>query len=167
MSIILSQNVSHLVRDAFWVLLIASVTPVTGCVSSDTYQLAKKDAENARSVLQNEQRHAQEISEANKRMKMQIEELQANLREMKENLVRTEREWRDTRDELLRIKIDREQQRRGGQQREAQLGLDTSRPLVPLPSETEASRRKAASPEEIKQRLKTVLEQLQGVLQEF
>jgi septal ring factor EnvC (AmiA/AmiB activator) len=167
MSSIQSQNVSPFVRRAFWMLLITSVTLANGCVSSDTYQLAKQDAENARLLLQNEQQHAQGLSEANKRMKLQIEELQATLREMKENLVRTEREWRETRDELLRIKIDREQQRRGGQQRDAQPGLDTSRPLVPLPSETEASRRKAASPEEIKQRLKTVLEHLQGVLQEF
>jgi hypothetical protein len=167
MGIILSPNVSRSIRRILWALILASVAPMMGCVGSDTYQLARKDAENARLLFQNEQRHAQELSEANKRMKLQIEELQANLREMKDNLARTERDWRETRDELLRIKIDREQQRRSGHQREAQLGLDTSRPLVPLPSETESSRRKASSPEEVKQRLKTVLEQLQGVLQEF
>jgi TolA-binding protein len=151
--------------------LVAGLAIMTACVSTDAYELARKDAENARLLHQNEQRHAQELALANKRMKQQIEEMQATLREMRETLARTERDWRETRDELLRIKIDREQQRRGGREREAQVGLETLKQPTEAsrsaPPDLEGARRKASPPDEVKQRLKTVLEQLQGVLQEF
>jgi hypothetical protein len=151
--------------------LIAGLAIMTACVSSDAYELARKDADNARLLHQNEQRHAQELALANKRMKQQVEEMQATLREMRDTLARSERDWREARDELLRIKIDREQQRRSGRERDAPVGLETSRQPTeaprPVPPDVEAARRKASPPDEVKQRLKTVLEQLQGVLQEF
>ena len=174
-----SRAISRAVVRVIWMSpLIAALALIAGCVSHDAYELARKDAENARLLHQNEQRHALELAAANKRMKQQIDEMQASVREMRDNLARTEREWREARDELLRIKIDREQ-RRNSRERDAQLGLDSSKPLPPdalkspadaprpIPPDGDAARRKASPPDEVKQRLKTVLEQLQGVLQEF
>jgi len=62
----------------------------TGCVSSSTYELAKSNATTA------------------KQMKLQIEALEATLRDTREKLERTDQDWREARDELLRVKIERE-----------------------------------------------------------
>jgi hypothetical protein len=131
----------------------------SACVSGDTYELAKKDAENARLLYQNEQRQTLDLVANNKRLKQQIEELDAALRETKEKLARINREWLETRDELLRLKIEREQ-RRSARHGESQLNLDTAKP-----DSDERAKRQLQS-EDPKRRLKEILEELQGLLQQ-
>jgi septal ring factor EnvC (AmiA/AmiB activator) len=132
----------------------------TACVSGDSYALAKRDAENARLLYQSEQRQAQELAANNKRLKQQLEELDAALKETRDKLARSDREWREARDELLRLKIEREQ-RRTSRDGESQLNLDTAKP--------DADVRPKPSPQsdESKRRLKELLEQLHGLLQQY
>jgi chromosome segregation ATPase len=134
---------------------------VTGCVSSDSYALAKRDAENARLLYQNEQRQAQELAANNKRLKQQIEELDVALRETRDKLTRSDREWREARDELLRLKIEREQHRTSRERGDSQLNLDTAKP------DTDDRPRTHPQSDEAKRRLKDLLEQLHGLLQQY
>ncbi|MGH7251520.1 MAG: hypothetical protein ACREIK_06650, partial [Nitrospiraceae bacterium] len=95
-------------REVFVVfgMMVAGVS--MGCVSSNTYELAKSNAENAKLLYQNEQRRSQELAGTAKQMKLQIEGLEATLRDTREKLERTDRDWRETRDELLKLKIEQE-----------------------------------------------------------
>ena len=138
-----------------------------GCVSLSSYELAKSNAENAKLLYQNEQRRSQELAASNKQVKIRSDELEANLREVRTQLEHTDKEWRETRDELLRYKIDREQQRRKFRQGDTPLRLETER--VAPEAETEARLKAQAQPQtgDPKRRLKELMQQLQTVLQEF
>ena len=136
-----------------------------GCVSSSTYELAKSNAENAKLLYQNEQRRSQELAGTAKQMKLQIEGLEATLRDTREKLERTDRDWRETRDELLRVKIEREQQRR-----KIRVGDFLTRPEMEKPTldvEPEARIKHQAESEDAKRLLKELMQQLQTVLQQF
>src|SRR3712207_4953128 len=86
------------------------VGTLTACVSAGTYEEARLAAQRQ---LQNEQRVSQGLAGSNKLLKQWIDELESSLRHTREQLTRTEKEWRETRDELLKLKIEKEQQRRG------------------------------------------------------
>jgi len=119
----------------------------TGCVSSSTYELAKSNATTA------------------KQMKLQIEALEATLRDTREKLERTDRDWRETRDELLRVKIEREQQRR-----KIRVGDFLTRPEMEKPTldvESEALVKPQPKSEDAKRRLKELMQQLQTVLEHY
>jgi hypothetical protein len=144
-------------------LLVLGVS--TGCVSTNTYELAKSNAENAKLLYQNEQRRSQELVASAKQMKLQVEALEATLRDTREKLERTDRDWRETRDELLRFKIDREQQRR-----KIRVGDFLTRPELEkakLGGESEARFKPQAESEDAKRRLKELLQQLQTVLEHY
>jgi hypothetical protein len=144
-------------------LLVLGVS--TGCVSSSTYELAKSNAENAKLLYQNEQRRSQELVASAKQMKLQVEALEATLRDTREKLERTDRDWRETRDELLRFKIDREQQRR-----KIRVGDFLTRPELEkatLGVESEARFKPQAESEDAKRRLKELLQQLHTVLEHY
>ena len=100
-------------------------------------------------------------------MMLQIEGLEATLRETREKLERADRDWRETRDELLRVKIEREQQRRKGRQRlvETQPLLEAEKAAVA--SELEARFKQQAESEDAKRRLKELMQQLQTVLEHY
>jgi len=152
-------------REVFVVLgmMVAGVS--MGCVSSSTYELAKSNAENAKLLYQNEQRRSQELVASAKQMKQQIESLEAILREAREKLERTDRDWRETRDELLKLKIEREQQRR-----KIRVGDFLTRPEMekpPLDVESEARVKPQAESEDAKRRLKELMQQLQTVLEHY
>ena len=137
----------------------------TGCVSSNTYELAKSNAENAKLLYQNEQRRSQELVASAKQMKLQIEALEATLRDTREKLERTDRDWRETRDELLRFKIDREQQRR-----KIRVGDFLTRPEIEKPTldvESEARVKPQTESEDAKRRLKELMQQLQTVIEHY
>jgi hypothetical protein len=157
-------------RDRHAVLFFLATTALLcvgtiGCVSTEAYELAKKDADNARLLYQNEQRRGQELALSNKKMKQHLEELDATLKDMREKVSRTEREWRETRDELLRIKIEQEQRRGALRHSPSQLGLEDARPA---PVGPEGPPRKVPpGSDETKRRLRDLLEQLQDVLQQF
>jgi septal ring factor EnvC (AmiA/AmiB activator) len=140
-------------------LLIASAAfgvLLTGCVSSSTYELAKRDAEKAMLLYQNEQHRTQELATANKQLKQQVEALQVTLKDTQEKFERADRDWRETRDELLKLKIEREQQARGRARRG-----EAERAVLGLP---EPAPKSAFESEETKRRLKELMQQLQSVL---
>ena len=145
---------------------VLALAASTGCVSSSTYQLAKSNAENAKLLYLNEQRRAQELSSTVKQQKLEMESLEATLRDTREKLERTDREWRETRDELLKLKIDQEQRRKGRQRPgETQAGLEAEKTAVA--AELETRLKQQAESEDAKRRLKELVQQLQSVLQQF
>ncbi|MEK6526469.1 MAG: hypothetical protein AABZ22_06315 [Nitrospirota bacterium] len=145
--------------------MVAGVS--TGCVSSSTYELAKSNAENAKLLYQNEQRRSQELAATAKQMKLQLETLEATLRDTREKLERTDRDWREARDELLRVKIEREQQRRKGRERvvETLSRIEAEKPAsAPDP---EALLKQQGQSDETKRRLKELMQQLQTALEHY
>lgn len=137
----------------------------TACVSGSTYELAKSNAENAKLLYQNEQRRSQELVATNKRMKQQIDDLESNLRISREQLERKDKEWREARDELLRMKIDKEQQRHKSRDRltEASPRPEVVEKAGPA-SDFDSRPKSQAQSEDAKRRVKELLEQLQGLL---
>lgn len=153
-------------REVFAVFGVLVLAASTGCVSSSTYALAKSNAENAKLLYQNEQRRSQELTANVKQMNLQIEGLEATLRETREKLERTDREWRETRDELLKLKIEQEQRRKGRQRLvETQPMLEAEKAAIA--AEVETRFKQQAESEDAKRRLKELMQQLQAVLEHF
>lgn len=144
------------------VLGCSLIAASAGCVSSSTYELAKSHADNAKLLYQNEQRRSQELLANEKRLKQHVEELQASLHDARDKLTRTDKDWRETRDELLRLKIEREQLRQRSRDRTPDLTLhpETDKPAL----DPETLSRAQGQPEESKRHLKALLQQLQSAL---
>jgi len=79
----------------------------TGCVVGSTHEQAQQKAY---AQHQEDQRQIVELGVANRRLKGRVEELESSLKSAREQLTRIEQERKDIRDELLRLKIDKEQQ---------------------------------------------------------
>ena len=94
---------------------------------------------------------------ANKKLKQRVEELDTALQSTREQLGRTEREWKEVRDELLKLKIEKEQQPGKRRDRMAQEksgdGPDDQIKQLRL--------------DEARRRAKELLQQLQGMMEQF
>ena len=90
----------------FAALALIGIGGLAGCVSSGTHNEAIRHAELR---LQSEQRLTQELATSNKELRFRNAELESTLRSVRDQLMRTDKEWRDARDELLKIKISQEQ----------------------------------------------------------
>lgn len=82
----------------------------SGCVSSERYELTRREAEHARLLYENEQRRAQELAASNQQLKRKLQELEGRLQNEREKLERSVAEYRETRDELFRLNLDRQRQ---------------------------------------------------------
>lgn len=87
-----------------------------GCASSGTFEQKIREADTAKQ-LHREREVSKILNTTNRKQQVRIEELEARLRATQEQLARTEREWREARDELVSLKIEREQQLRQGPHR--------------------------------------------------
>ncbi len=126
----------------------------SGCVASSTYEQAQKTAERQ---LLNEQRLAQDLAAGNRQMKQRIGELESTLRSMQEQLALTDKDWKDTRDELLRMKIDKEQRPR---ERDRISRSDK-------PGTEADDRLSQGRSDETMRRVKDLLQQIQRLLQQY
>jgi|CXWL01.1.fsa_nt_gi septal ring factor EnvC (AmiA/AmiB activator) len=126
----------------------------TGCVSQTSYELARKDADMATLRYQQEQERTQGLTATNKKMRQYVDELETSLRDTKERLARADKDWKDTRDELLKLKITQEQ----GQKR------SKGRDIMTPPPGPETSGR-SVEPDTTKRQIKELLEQLQQLVQ--
>jgi hypothetical protein len=79
----------------------------TGCVASSTYELAQQTAY---AQHQEDQRQISHLTGANRKLKARMEDLEASLQSSQDQLARTEEERKAIRDEMLRLKIQKEQQ---------------------------------------------------------
>lgn len=132
------------------------VCGATGCVSTRTFEEAQQ---RAYARHQEDQRQILDLTVSNKRLTQRIDELEASLQSAREQAARTEKEWKEARDELLKLKIEKEQA--PGRRRD-RAGQD--RP----PSESgDDQLRLRERIEEAKRRVKEVLQQLQGMLDQF
>ena len=77
-----------------------------GCVRTSKYELARKDAEQAR-------QQARDLLVTQQQMQQRIQELEATLESWRTQLVRTEQDWKEVRDSLIRTRIHKELQRQG------------------------------------------------------
>ncbi len=136
-----------------------------GCVSSGTYQEMKQAAEDAQRNLQRERQKVQAIEKAEVERKKQMEEWLAKLGGSVERLDGMTKSWNDLRVELRRLRIDRELER------QAQSGKPGGIGLV-IESQGSQPDPQASTPKPFvfsndpKLRLKDLLNQLQGVIQE-
>lgn len=145
-------------------LLLGLATALSGCVSSAKYELARKDAEHARMLYQRESDRTGQLTEQVKQMKQRLEELDAKLQEAQEEARRAGREYKDVRDELLRLKIAQEQSRHQAKERlkHVQRLLEKEKAMI----ETEAGLTNEPGPvsEQSHQRIRRLLEEMRGLL---
>ncbi|MBA2251548.1 MAG: hypothetical protein H0W13_02405, partial [Nitrospirales bacterium] len=89
-------------------IVISSVLAslLTGCVASSTYEQAQ---EKAYVQHQQDQRQILDLNVGNRRLKEKVETLESSLQASREQLTRTEQERKEMRDEMLRLKIEKEQ----------------------------------------------------------
>ncbi|WP_447972708.1 hypothetical protein [Nitrospira sp. Kam-Ns4a] len=136
----------------------------TGCVSSSTYELARKDAENARLLYQNETRRAQELAATVVQLTAQIERTQAELKKAQEQIARTEQEFQATRDELLRLKIDWEQHQHALRKQLKVAQAHLQREQAVLDAEADLRSKTEGQSEETRRRVKALVVQIQTLL---
>jgi monoamine oxidase len=139
---------------------------LVGCVSQNTYELARMDAENARLRYQQETQRTQALTEQVKQMKLQIEELETKARIAGETADRATRDYKQVRDELLAMKISQEQEQHRIKTKLKQnlKQLDQERALLELDQDL-SKKYENASPE-TKQRVRELLQQIDGLLQQ-
>ena len=139
-------------------LVISSVLTglQTGCVAGSTYEHAQQKAS---AQHQQDQRQIVELGVAKRRLKERVEELESSLQSAREQLARTEQERKDIRDELLRLKIDKEQQ--PGRRHDRLRG---DRPPSDIEDENARLRDRL---EDTKRRVKELFQQLQHMLEQF
>jgi len=126
----------------------------SGCVSNQTFEQAQQKAY---AQLQQEQQQLLELNVTNKRLKQRADELEAALQLTREQLGRTEKEWKEVRDELLKLKIEKEQQ--PGKRRD-RVGQEKS-------GEGQDDQLKHLRLDEARRRAKELLQRLQGMVDQF
>jgi hypothetical protein len=142
------------------------LTGLVGCVSQNTYDLARMDAENARLRYQQETQRTQALTEQIKQMKLQIEDLETKSRIAGETADRATRDYKQVRDELLAMKISQEQEQHRIKTKLKQnlKQLDQERALLELDQDLGKKYENAAP--ETKQRVRELLQQIDGLLQQ-
>jgi len=135
-------------------MTIAVTALWSGCVSNRTFE---ESQQKSYTQHQQDQQHILELNVANKKLKQRVEELDTALQSTREQLGRTEREWKEVRDELLKLKIEKEQQPGKRRDRMAQEksgdGPDDQIKQLRL--------------DEARRRAKELLQQLQGMMEQF
>jgi septal ring factor EnvC (AmiA/AmiB activator) len=139
----------------------------TGCVRSGSYNALKNELDGVRLQYETEKIRAQDIRSENRKLKQEIAELDGKFRSWREQLARTEQEWKDTRDDLLRVKIDKEQQRVGPRDQVTQsrfrLIPESTRPD---PEPTLQSDTQSVDVKRRLKELKGVVQQIQNLLEQ-
>lgn len=139
---------------------------LVGCVSQNTYDLARMDAENAKLRYQQEAQRTQALTEQIRQMKIQIDDLETKSRAAGETADRATREYKQVRDELLAMKISQEQEQHRIKTKLKQnlKQLDQERTLLEL--EQDLGKKYENATPETKQRVKELLQQIDGLLQQ-
>ncbi len=127
-----------------------------GCVAGSTYEQAQ---EKAYVQHQQDERQILDLSVANRRLKERVDDLESSLQSAREQLTRTEQERKDMRDEMLRLKIEKEQQPGRRQDR-----LSGERAPSDIQDENARLRDRI---EDAKRRVKELFQQLQHMLEQF
>jgi chromosome segregation ATPase len=128
----------------------------TGCVAGSTYEQAQQKAYEQH---QQDQTQILNLGVANRRLKERAEELESSLQSAHEQLTRIEQERKQIRDELLRLKIEKEQQPGRRQDR-----LRGDRPPSDVQDENARLRDRM---EDTKRRVKELFQQLERMLEQF
>jgi len=136
-------------------MTIAVIAVWSGCVSNRTFE---ESQQRSYTQHQQDQQHLLELNIANKKLKQRIEELETALQSTRDQLSRTEREWKEVRDELLKMKIDKEQQQPG--RRRDRVAQEKS-------GEGQDDQIKQLRLDEARRRAKELLQQLQGMMEQF
>ena len=135
-------------------MMIAVTATGGGCVSNQTFEQAQQKAY---SQHQQDQQHILELNLANKKLKQRSEELETALQATRDQLGRTEKEWKEVRDELLKLKIEKEQQP----------GRKRDRVTQEKSGEGPDDQIKQLRLDEARRRAKELLQQLQGMMEQF
>ena len=136
-------------------MTIAVTAVWSGCVSNRTFEEAQQ---RSYTQHQQDQQHLLELNVANKKLKQRIEELETALQSTRDQLGRTEREWKEVRDELLKLKIEKEQQQPG--RRRDRVAQEKS-------GDGQDDQIKQLRLDEARRRAKELLQQLQGMMEQF
>lgn len=95
------------------VLMALTVVGINGCVSSGTYQAAKKEAEDAQRELRRERERMAAIEKVQTERKKQMDDLLARLGGVTDRLDGISKSFGDLRNEVTRMRISRELEHSG------------------------------------------------------
>lgn len=134
----------------------------SGCVSSGTYQLAQKEAEDAQRELKKERDKIAAIEKVQAERKKQMDEWLAKLGSVVDRMDVIAKTFGDLRNEVTRLRISRELERGKAS------GISFALEGEPLLSQSkEEMQPKASVPSgDAKQRLKDLLQTLQGLMEQ-
>jgi chromosome segregation ATPase len=135
-------------------MTLATTALWSGCVSNQTFEQAQQKSYTQH---QQDQQHILELNVANRKLKQRIDELETALQSTRDQLGRTEKEWKEVRDELLKLKIEKEQQPGRRRDRVAQEKL----------GDGPDDQIKQLRLDEARRRAKELLQQLQGMMEQF
>lgn len=144
--------------------IVLGLASVVSCVSQTSYELARMDAENAQLRYQQEAQRAQALAEQVKQMKFQIEDLETKQRTASEIADRATREYKQVRDELLAMKIRQEQEQHRIKARLRQNLKQLNQERTLLETEQDLSTKYEGATPETKERVKELLQQIDGLL---
>ncbi len=147
-----------------WAVLLGASMALTGCVSSTTYELAKRDAQNATLLLQHEQRRIQDLTAEHKRMTQRIEQLQADLQKTQQELTVRDQAWRETRDELLQLKIDQEKTQHQIKRRLKEAKAHLQQEQAALETALALQAQTQGQSEDTKRRIQELIQEIQNLL---
>lgn len=150
---------------------LGAVLPMVtvGCVSTDLYETAKREAQQTQAQLHKEQGRAQALELQNKDLAQRMDKMEKwvdKLWHTSERLEGLGKDLDELRDELVRLRIDRELQRQKGRSQSPMGGIR----LEPEPDRPEAEPAAKIKPqvssEEAKQRLRDLMQQLKTILEQ-
>lgn len=104
---------------------------IPGCVSSSTYKAAKKEAEDLRHELQQERLKVVAVEKMHAQRIKQMEDLANRFGSSVQRLEEVAKNWGDLRNELIRLRINRELQRQRG---EGGIGIVLDNDSITAPS---------------------------------
>ncbi len=144
------------------VLMALTVLGINGCVSSGTYEAAKKQAEDAQRELRRERDRMAAIERVQAERKKQVDELLVKLSGITDRLYGISKSFAELQNEVTRLRISRELEK-SGQSSGISYSLEGETPLLQLKEEAHP---KPISPAvESKQRMKDLLQNLQNLLE--
>jgi hypothetical protein len=145
------------------VLVALTVLEINGCVSSGTYQAAKKQADDAQRELKRERDRMAAIEKVQTERKKQLDDLLVKLSGVTDRLDGISKSFGDLRNEVTRMRISRELEQ-GNKSSGISFSIEGEPPLLQL---REESQPKPSVPAvDPKQRMKELLNNLHNLLEQ-
>ncbi|HXF94130.1 MAG TPA: hypothetical protein VNK46_15355 [Nitrospiraceae bacterium] len=147
-------------------LLGLAIVIGVGCVSSGTYEAARREAETAQRELQQQRFKLQATEKMHADRKKEMDEWVSKLGAAVEKLEEVTKNWSELQEELTRLRIARELERQRGQGKEGTISIVVEHGPAVSPPSADPSARLQTEPGESREQARDLLRQLQHYLEQ-